>query len=239
MRHLGIAIPTYNRGKQTLAAFEKVYIDAMVSSVTLMDDASDDDTSRHFLNDISVLLKMNVRFGGVNFGCYFNKRNAIAASSAEWNVLLDSDNVVDMRYLNALQALPHWSPDVLYLPVFAEPIHDYRAYEGLCLSKDTIGPYIDRPRFLTALNTGNLFVHRETFIKVFDPTVQPLSADSLYFVYCWLASGRNIFFVPGMHYHHSVGGPSNYVWYAERSRHIFTEIENRMRHNIWNSALFA
>jgi hypothetical protein len=149
-------------------------------------------------------------------------------------LLLDSDNEIDSRYLSALENVSPWSPTVLYLPTFAAPVHDYRAYDDQTYDAFSIRQMIDKPRFLTALNTGNFFFNRESFLKIFDATSQPLAADSLYMVYRWLSNGGSIRFVSGAHYHHTHNSrDGNYNRYAERSATKFDRIIRAMRDGKW------
>lgn len=229
---IGIAIPTYNRENDLLRSFERVYQDGRVECVTISDDGSHMDVVGRLRDKLRPLSKVRFFDHPNNVGCYKNKARALdrVDAAVPWNLLLDSDNTITREGLNAIQQAGPWDRETLYLPSFAMPIHDYRAYEGRSYTRKTIGPVTDAPRFLTALNTGNFFVHREAFREVFDVEADPMAADSLFFVYCWLNAGRTIRFVPGFYYFHQVSSQdSNYDRYALPSRPIFNGIANELR----------
>lgn len=225
---LGVAIPTWRRAAWTLEAVSDVLGDPRVAEVTVVDDGSGPETKDALASLFAGQSKARLFFKHDNVGCYFNKRRAVFESALEWVVLLDSDNRVGKNYLDAIGPAPH-DPDVLYAPSFAMPAFDYRAYEGLEVTRANLHAYVDAPRFLTALNTGNFFVNRRAYLEVFDQTSQPYAVDSLYFAYCWLASGRRILFVPGMHYKHRVHGGSNYVAMAPRTADFAAALDKKVR----------
>jgi hypothetical protein len=154
-----------------------------------------------------------------------------------WIALVDSDNVFDARYLDALAAM-HWERNVLYLPVLVQETLDYRPFAGLSFARDTIVQYLDDLTFRMALNTGNFFVHRDTYLSVFDMSAQPLAADSLYFVYCWLSTGRSAQLVPGLTYQHRV---HDGYWRQHATESIlFADVlVARMRADHWGPSCIA
>ena len=92
--------------------------------------------------------------------------------------------------------------------------------------------------FATALNTGNFFVHRDSYLQVFDLVFDPSAADSLYFVYCWLSSGRKALFTPGLHYTHMVyhshmARESYWQQHAKPSMEIADRVLQRMREGVY------
>jgi hypothetical protein len=76
---------------------------------------------------------------------------------------------------------------------------------------------IQRPLFECMLNTQNFFVHRESYINVWKDQSDINGADSIFFNYLWLKSGRKIQVVEGLEYEHVVHRGSFYESVAEDS----------------------
>ncbi len=226
MRRIGLAIPTYERDWMLFESFYHVQHDPRIGAITVVDDHSSIDVYDAVAARSSekISLFRNAR----NFGCYVNKRLAVGLSDEEWVIQLDSDNAIDGHYLDALFAIPEWDRETLYVPTFAKPAFDYRAYAGLTVTRANVAEYFDQPRFSTALNTGNFFVNRDAYMDAHDGVTDPMAADSMYFCYCWLKSGRKIHFTPGLEYLHRVHN-GNYVAFAERSKDFFQGLELAMR----------
>lgn len=231
MRTLGIAIPTWERTDLLEASYRHVVSDERVEEVTVVDDASGPEVWAH-VEALSTHPKIRTVRNATNKGCYLNKGAAVYQSNSEWTILFDSDNILTHKYLDALQAIK-WNTQTLYLPVFAQPAFDYRDYSDLIVTKDNLRTYVDRPRFLTGLNTGNFFCHRDSFIETFDPLANPLAADSLYLVYCWLREGGVLRFVPDLVYTHRIHPGSNYLRFAEQTKPFAEALERRLREGVW------
>lgn len=203
MRKIGISIPTWCRYEQTIASFEKVLHDERVESVTIVDDASTDQSYgklvHYFAKEPKVKLYRNLH----NIDCYFNKKEAVWHSNQKWVALIDSDNVIDTSYLDALYAIPEWDSNTIYQPVRPFPHFDFTKWEGLTITRQNVADYVDT-HLMTSLNACNHFVHRASYLNTWDGTVNPHTSDSLYFSYCWLHSGRSIYLTPNLSYYHHI-----------------------------------
>ncbi len=229
---IGIAIPNYNREGELTRAFEQVYHDPRVEVITIADDDSSEATRLRLRSVLFPLKKVYFAEYSDNLGCYLNKARALKTVDrlVPWNLLLDSDNAIAPRVLDALERMQPWDRHTLYMPSWAMPVHDYRAYSGQSYTHENIAPMMDAARFQTALNTGNFFVHREAFAEVFDKEADPKAADSMFFVTSWLRAGRTIHFVPDFHYMHQFNSQdSNYDRYAKESQPIFAALAAELR----------
>lgn len=228
MRTMGVAITTYEREALALASFRQVVDDPRVSEVTIVDDRSDAALFSRLTSATAQWPKVRVHQNDCNLGCYLNKRQSVERSSSPWVLLLDSDNEIDCEFVDTLCGLPTWDPETLYLPVMGRPSLDYRTYEGMVVTQKNVSMWIDYPSFPMALNTGNFFVQRDAYLRVFDPCFDPSAADSLYFVACWLASGRRAVFTPGLHYRHLIHD-GYWMQHAERSAQVAQELVQKLR----------
>lgn len=210
MKTLGLAVPTFQRFEYVKQCVEHVLTDERVAEIALTDDCSGDDSFArlvlHFLPHPKVHLFRNVK----NLDCYANKREAVSHCQSDWVILFDDDNILPRSYVDLLFRLPKWKEDVLYCPVFAQPHFDYRAFAGETITKKNVAHFLPRKHFLCALNTCNFFVHRASYLAVWNGSVNPYTADSIYFVSQWLETGRALYFVPDLTYFHRVHNGSHY-----------------------------
>jgi glycosyltransferase involved in cell wall biosynthesis len=210
MRTVTLALTHFNRFAFLLEAVAQVINDPRIDEIVISDDASTDGSYRllteHFLPFPKVKLFRNER----NVDCYANKRQAVGRATGEWVILFDSDNVLPVTYLDALFKLAPWAPQTAYLPVWAMPSFDYRAFSGLTVDRRTIGQHLNKTSFLTALNTANFFVNRAECLRLWNGSIDPNTNDSLFQNYNWLKGGNKLYFVPGLQYQHRVHDGSHF-----------------------------
>lgn len=221
-RKISIVIPTYNRFEMTLESFWGVYLDDRVQSIVIVDDASTDGSFEKMLDLREHLHKIEVLRQLQNRDCYVNKRSAVRESSNEYCILLDSDNKIDKSYLDAIFN-EEWDQDTILTPEFARPQFDFRAYSGMTFSKENAAEYVDRPMWEVMLNACNYFVNRDSYLAVWDRDCDPVTSDSIYQAYNWLASGRKIKVVKGLQYEHTVHSGSHYQTQNHRTPQGFHE----------------
>lgn len=235
MRELGIAIPTMDREDMTFASFADLVGDARVTDVAIVDGSTQAVFDRMALRAAGlpgVRLTQNVPHAGP----YVSKRAAVAFSNAPWIILLDSDNTITRAYVDTLFALPQWHPDTLYVPVVGAPSLDYRAFSGLTVDRhNNIHDFLDQPSFLVALNTGNFFVHRASYLAAtLDGDASWFITDCFYFTYRWLASGQNIHFTPDLAYTHRVHA-GHWMQHAQQIIPCVAALTQKMRDGDWNA----
>ncbi len=222
MRTVSLCITTYNRLELTLACIEKVKNDARVDAVHIVDDCS----RTEFIHYLKLALKYEPKVfiyeNEVNFDCAKNKREAVSKSTSDYLLLIDSDNQIGTDYLDRIFE-EEWDAKTILQPSFAQPLFDFREYEGLTITKANVAQYIGKPMFDTLLNANNNFVNRAEYLKVWDGTIDPVTADSIYFNYCWLANGGKIKVVPNLYYQHLVHGGSHYQNNVSRTPSGFYE----------------
>jgi len=186
--------------------------------------------------------------------CYRNKAQAVKLATHEWVILFDSDNIIYPAYLDALYALPQWNTSVAYCPDFAEPSFDYSMFAGVEVHAGNISAFMGKEsnrvpfdrasvrrrgqprlilsplhsRFRTALNTCNYFVHREEYLEVWDGSVDPHTADSIYQNLNWLKSGRRLMIVKGLRYFHRVHQDSHYKNNWKKTGNFHKEVETQL-----------
>jgi len=140
--------------------------------------------------------------------------------------MCDSDNFMGPDYFDRLAELTPWDADSLYCPSFGRPMLDYRDH---CGEYDMAGfvKLAGKSRFGCLINTGNQFVHRDSFLYTLsrfqqdrfdfdqpdyfaadnqqDPIWRVIydAADSAFINTTWLKGGGTLRIVKGLHYVHN------------------------------------
>jgi len=166
-----------------------------------------------------------------------NKLESVWQATTDWVLMCDSDNIMDEAYYVNLLKIRPWQDDVWYAASRANPIFDYRAFVGTWDIKSLVDSVtLDYKMFWCMVNTGNQFVHRNTFLSVFGhlrgtrfDLTQPDyfgvddrrdekwfltygANDSFFMLKEWMLSGNRICVVDGLEYGHRMGDKitSNY-----------------------------
>jgi glycosyltransferase involved in cell wall biosynthesis len=215
-------------------SFAKVIDDPRISEIVISDDASDMPIFQQVKGTVSAMNamynnKIRLYRNLTNADCYVNKMTAINLATNDALIVLDSDNVIDKSYLDALYSIPLWNPRLAYAPSFAKPLFDYRPYEGEIFDRRNIAHFIDKPMVSTCLNTMNYFVCRTEYLKVWQRDIDPHTADSILQNYNWMAAGYGIFIVPGMHYEHRVHDGSHYKINNHKTGDLYKWIEEKIK----------
>jgi glycosyltransferase involved in cell wall biosynthesis len=228
MRTLSISIPVFNRFESTIDAFMDVYFDQRVEAVVIVDDASTDGSFEKLRNMTETLPKVKLYRQAINRDCYGNKRDAVAYSPTNYCIVLDSDNRIDKSYLDAIYK-QEWRKDTSIMPSFAAPTFDYRAYEGMMIDKGNVAAMMGLPMFDTMLNCMNFFINRDEYLRTWDGTVNPHTADSLYFNYLWFNRGNKMYVSPNMTYQHLIHSGSHYVNNNHLTGNFYAETEQKLK----------
>lgn len=227
-RKISIAIPTFNRVEWTLRAFEQVLYDDRVGEVVISDDCSYIYDYARLLDCAEGMDKVHVYRNSENLGCYFNKKRAIELSSNEYCVLLDSDNIINIKFIDVLFSR-QWFPGIILAPDMGEPALNYKQFSGITLSKYNIPLLIDMGNMAMLLNTMNWFVNKNEYLKVFDDSSEPWTSDSIYFNYCWLAAGNFIDVVDGLTYHHEIHQGSHYAIHNTKAPGFYESVIQKIK----------
>lgn len=229
MRSLSICITTWQRFEFTIESFLQVVRNEKISEIIIVDDCSDIDIYEKLCLALSRIPKVKVLRNSTNVGCYENKRVAVSLSSNKRCLIWDSDNVVTNEFIDTLYSIPVWEDDVIYQPSWAQPLFDFRAYEGITFSKENIAEYIDKPMVSTLLNAMNHMVNRDRYLEVWQPDINPHTADSILQNYNHLKSGGKIYVVPSLFYQHNVHDNSHYKLNVHLTGNLYSEIEQKIR----------
>ena len=206
-----LCITTYNRYDLTLESFRQVLGDPRISEIVIVDDHSNIDIYDELWEHIQSLGsdKIEIHRNSDNVGMSRNKARAVELASNPWCIILDSDNVIDPSYLDALPQ--YLAPSVIYCPDFAKPQFDYRKYAGMTINVDNAAKVMSKPMGECIFNTCNYLVNREEYLSVYEYNPDMRGTDTIWFNYLWLKAGNSFSVVPGMQYMHRVHAGSGFL----------------------------
>jgi glycosyltransferase involved in cell wall biosynthesis len=234
---ISVAITTYNRSKEIVAALEFPSTCGWIDQIIVCDDASPDEdelrracarAEEQSSKPISVLLH-NHRLGP--FG---NKLRALGYCRNEFVALLDSDNALTRNYmhhiLNELD-IDHYDPWCIYCPAKAMSAADWSDLAGTVITRHNVCELIAaNPRLGVMLNAGNYVVPVRNFLKIVGPyrEDQVHAADVLYANYRWLQAGGKLKIVAGAQYWHALHPGSIWEQWQTESIKVAAAIMQKM-----------
>lgn len=235
-RKISLCITTWNRDTMTVNSYSQVVDDDRIGEVVIVDDCS---SQRYVdrLKNMATQPKVRLFLNQKNIGCYRNKKHAIEQAKYEYVIILDSDNKIDKSYLDAIYS-QQWSKDTILAPEFARPHFNYQQFADLVITGGNIKKYIpdaSNTRFDCLINCMNYFVNRDEYIRIWDGSIEPWTADTIYHNYNWLKAGNKIKVVRGMQYDHDIhqnktGSQegSHYQKYVMNTGNLYKDIEQKM-----------
>lgn len=214
MLKLSLCITNYNRDVMTVESFRGMEAHPLIEEVVIADDCSEIACFNRLSSLVDGMKKVRLHRNQENLGMSVNKAKAVELAMNEWCILLDSDNVIDARYLDALakhMEAFYLSPDVIYCPDFAEPRFDYRAFANYYITKFNALTLAGMRMFDCLMNTCNYVVHRDTYLDVYEFNAKMKGSDTIWMNYLWLKAGKTLYVVPGMRYFHRVHDGSGFL----------------------------
>lgn len=227
-RVISVCIPTFNRFELLVEALKDILEDSRVREIVIVDDCSTDNSFIRLQDYYKSVEKVKLYQNNTNLDCYRNKRESMGKATEDWCILFDSDNILTKSYLDTIFAIKEWEKEIIYQPSFAKPHFDFRNYEGLTLNANNTKQFTDTI-LMTALNAMNFFIHRKSYIEIWDGSVDPVTSDSIYFNYCWLSVGNKIFITPGLEYEHRIHSGSHYQNNNHRTGNFHQGVLNKLQ----------
>lgn len=220
---ISLCVTNYNRTDMLYESYYKILTDDRVKEICISDDCSNIATKMALVDQHQVK-KIVCHFHDQNVGMFLNKRQAIEHAQNEWCILFDSDNIIDSSYIDALLNCED-DPDTIYMPSFARPEFDYRAFNDVVITKENVKEYLDKKMFDCALNTCNYAVNRKAYLSITDLPENTRAADTISFNYLWLKAGKKFKIVPMMEYGHRVHEGSGFLQDATESMKRAEEVK--------------
>jgi hypothetical protein len=222
-----LAIPTYNRVEMVFESFSNVISSEHITEICIVDDCSDLEFFTRLKNQINDLKTTNVDFQKINIhrndsnlGSFLNKLECVIKSKNEWVILLDSDNIIDMDYVNKVSNFNN--KNRIYAPSHAicnsEQLN-YTCYSGKIIDKieyKNILTNNNNAKWDCIFNTGNYYFNRENYLKCVEiegGLIDSLASDAYYLVYLWFKNLEQSEFeiVKDLKYLHRLHNNSHYI----------------------------
>lgn len=214
---ISVCLTNYNRSKLLFDAVANVLYDNRVSEIVISDDCSRDEVFSSVVWYFKEHPKVKIYRNEKNIDCYHNKARSLELASNDWCCVWDSDNIFTKDYIDRIENLivAGLNNKMAYAPSFAKPHFNFEQFAGVSISRSNIAGLIHHDKIQTMLNAMNYFVNRHEYLKVFDPTINPVTSDSIYQNCRWLEAGNFIYIVPDLSYQHRVDNhegeePSHY-----------------------------
>jgi len=222
MKKISICVPTWHRFDLTIKCFEKVLTDERIQEIIINDDASTDGSYERLKEYYESVPKVKVYQNKERKKVHGNKMMSIKKATSDWCILFDSDNIIDSSYIDKIYSLD-WDDNVAYQPSFARPHFNYKEIIGV-YDKVDLKNKAFLTIFETMLNTQNFFINKNSYLNVWEDWPDVGGADSLFFNYLWLKSGRKINVVEGLEYDHLVHDGSFFISVMSNVRPTIVEV---------------
>lgn len=217
---ISICLTNFNRSKLLFEAVSNVLMDPRIDEVVISDDVSRDEIYQSVIWYFKDFPKVKIYRNKENIDCYRNKARALELATNDWCILFDSDNIIDKSYIDRIETVigSGTGSKTLFTPSWARPHFDFTTLAGINISRSNIAGLavgVQSDKLTTMLNAANFFVNRHEYLAIFDPTINPVTSDSIYMMCRWLEAGNSIYVVPDLHYQHRVNNhgaeePSHY-----------------------------
>jgi len=234
-----LTITTYNRVDLVIDSFSSVLDNDYINEIVIVDDFSEPSNYESLKLKISELKNSKIKLyrNEANLRPLLNKLQAVRYSNNEWLILLDSDNKIDNEYIEVIKNLEK-NKNTLYIPekllhFNSEIISDFHRHKNCKINKENIINYLNEPEITTALNVGNFFVNKNSYLDIFSENNVDFNLeinDALYFSYLWIISNKVITIVDDLKYFHRQHDNSWYLNNRSLCDNNTKEIINRLKH---------
>lgn len=204
-RKISLVIPVFNRFELLLESFDKVKDDPRISEICIYSDGSNEEYSSKLFTYFENFSKVELYLNPDNKGVHKAKKYAVEMSSNEWVILFDSDNLIDVDYLDIIYKY-EWQEFIAYQPEFLKPHFDFRKFSGALINKYNIQEYLKVPdnKIDTFGNAQNFFINKKSYLESWKEGENVNGNDSLWFFYNWIKDGKSLYLTPNLSYFHRI-----------------------------------
>jgi len=207
-----LAIPTYNRSDMVIESFLDILNEEKITEIIILDDFSNETIFNDLSKKISNLNSKKIKLfrNETNKGAFYNKLDAVKASTNQWVIVLDSDNKLTHEYLASIPTI--LENKTFYLPcrgICESKNLDYRKYANLLIEKPLYKKMAtsDDSNLNCLFNTGNYLINKETYLMSVNnenEIFNPFALDPFYQIYLGFKNIKNfkLWVVDGMEYFH-------------------------------------
>jgi glycosyltransferase involved in cell wall biosynthesis len=232
-RTISLCLTHWNNTELLLEAVRQVFFDKRISEIVISDDFSEVPNFEILCKQHEVYKHCKVYRNDHNLGCYANKAMAIGHATNDYCIILDADNIIDRSYIDAIYAC-EWRPDTILQPEYAKPAFNFLQWSGMTITRANVAEIFttsndQHKQFDCLLNAMNYFVHRQSYLEVWQDCPEPYAADTILQNYNWFKSGRQMFVTPGMQYYHRLHPGSHFLAHEKKSRELHKEMADKIK----------
>lgn len=209
------AITHYNRFDLLMKSFPSLINDERVNDILIMDDASTDGSLEKILKEFEGNNKVRIIRNVTNQGMSRNKSIAVGYSYNPFVILFDSDNIIETKYLDAIDKIKIFQSDTIYSPARAWPVFNYDELAGKTIDRGNVKKFMDFPQFGAMINTCNYVCHRDFYLKNYNYNPEIKGTDTAWHFYNHLKNGGKFHIVPDLEYFHLVHKDSTFMEHAD------------------------
>lgn len=203
---LSLALTNYNRYEMLLESFDKVLKDDRISEIVISDDCSERSIYDKLVNEFQLPKYHKVKMfrNEINVNMSRNKFKVISYCENQWAILFDSDNIIDLDYLDALETceVAMSDPAIIFMPDFAKPGFNYTKFGGNFIDSYNAGKIVLDSMGNCCFNTANYVVNRDYYMSVYKHNPEHLASDTIWHNLNHLKYGGSFYVVPTMEYFH-------------------------------------
>lgn len=239
-----VGIPHFNRGEQIFRPLFNLLCHPAIGEILIVDDGS---TPSEFaalqrtVAEVDAGGRVKIHRRDQNLGALRTKLECVQRASSEWVLILDSDNTVFARYLDAIASQKALHPHTFYCASWAFPFFPFHELSGRTIDFETASELTAAKvlRRVYIINDGNYLVHRESYIRSVGAIGRVASdvADVMLVNYHWLSQGGFLEVLPATSYYHRVHKGSFWNLTQDESRKrvvdLFARFEKRLK---WDEA---
>jgi FkbM family methyltransferase len=226
-KKLSIAFTTFNSSQFIVDALSNIIYNDIVDEIIISDDNSDDITTlKEIINNFNCP-KIKLFTHEYHLNASVNKYKAVMYCKNEYVALIDSDNVIDNRYIDLID----FKYDGIQMPSYASPNFDYSSLVGE-YDLESIKWLMNSPKrdlTLQCLNTGNYIFPKFRYLEIANNALEFKSygVDVFYISCLWLHSNYNIKILKGLEYFHRLRPDSLWMKTSNDSNIVMGELINK------------
>jgi glycosyltransferase involved in cell wall biosynthesis len=230
-----VGIPHYNRGGEIYKPLFNAIQHPNVEEIVIVDDGSNEaefEKLRSFVNSLKSIKGIALHRRRENKKALFTKVEVVEKCSAEWILVLDSDNTFFKKTLDALRGLEAPSRDTFYCCSFAFPFFDFSpvGHEALDFLRISSLAKQGLLQKYYIMNDGNYLVNKESYLasaRMIGET-QNDEADVITLNYAHVSKGGKLKLIEKSRYFHRVHNRSRWLLNADASKKRLNLIYSRL-----------
>ena len=224
---LTIAIPTMCRWSFLKDSIPSYLCRPEVAEVIVCDETGEDYEllQKTFGHEKRLRLYKNER----RLGIYENKKKCLTLATSPWVAILDSDNIFENDWFDALAHLDFSDTKRMFASADFKSVditlgivkRNCEKFSGLLLNSENWNTTLTQKGWNFLLNDGNWIVPRSVVDCLPDVKSQSLeAADAIFMLRCFIKGGYSIYYAPDLEYTHLVHPGSSWLQTAQKSEYI-------------------